>query len=314
MPDWLIERGIGETRAVRLDGGGIVEARILLDEIVQAGTILEARLKEVGVPAIVQSDGAEYLLPAGAPGITHGAVLRIEVTRERIPGAEPWKRPLARMTEEAPRESGTIDGEALAFPSPEDRLGHAGWLDVLDEARSGIVRFPGGELRVSVTPAMTLIDVDGRLPAFDLARTGAAAAARTILRHGIGGSIGIDLPTFAGKAQRQEIGAAVDDILPQPFERTAVNGFGFLQIVRARTHASLFELAADRAAFEARALLRQAAKERHGAIRLAGHPAIIAVLESRPNWLAALARQVGGIVGLRQDPSLPISGAYAEAA
>ena len=106
----------------------------------------------------------------------------------------------------------------------------------------------------------------------------------------------------------------MDAILPQPFERTAVNGFGFLQIVRARTRASLFELALDRAAFEARALLRRVAQERTGAIRLAAHPAVIAVLERRTDWLEALSRQVGGSVGLRPDASLPMSGAYAEAA
>jgi hypothetical protein len=313
LPDWLIERGIGETRAVRLEAGEIVQARILLDGIVPAGTVLEARLREVGVPAIAEADGAEYLLPAGAPGITQGAVLAIEVTRERIPGGEPWKRPLARVTEEAPRSAPPLDAELLTFPSPDDRLEQAGWSDLLEEARSGTVRYAGGELRVSTTPAMTLMDVDGRLPPFELALAGAKAAARTILRHGIGGSIGIDLPTVAGKAQRQAIGSVVDAILPQPFERTAVNGFGFLQIVRARTRASLFELASDRAAFEARVLLRRAALERKGAVRLAAHPAVIAVLESKTGWLDALGRQIGGSVGLRADASLPISGAYAEA-
>ena len=52
MPDWLIERGIAETRAIRLDQGEIVEARILLDGVVPAGMILQAKLTEVGVPAI----------------------------------------------------------------------------------------------------------------------------------------------------------------------------------------------------------------------------------------------------------------------
>ena len=33
MPDWLIERGIGETRAVRVADGEIVESRIMIDGI-----------------------------------------------------------------------------------------------------------------------------------------------------------------------------------------------------------------------------------------------------------------------------------------
>jgi hypothetical protein len=182
---------------------------------------------------------------------------------------------------------------------------------LLEEAREGIVRFAGGELRVSLTPAMTLIDVDGTLQLGELAMAGARAAARAIRRHGVGGSIGIDLPTIEGKSERIAVGEAVDDVLPKPFERTAVNGFGFLQIVRPRTHASLFELAADRAPFEARALLRRAGRET-GARRLAAHPAVIAVLERHPDWLDALARQVGGAVGLRADPSLAMSAGHAE--
>ena len=312
MPDLLLERGIGETRIVRIEKGDIVEARILLDEAVPAGTRLEARLTQHGTPAIAIVDDTGYLLPKGAPGIAEGGSLMIEVTRESIPGAEPWKRPMAKAVDDSPSEA-KIDGARIPFPAPGDPLEEAGWSDLLEEARSGIVRFAGGELRISVTPAMTLIDVDGQLPADQLAAAGVEAAAQTIRRHGIGGSIGIDLPTVAGKSKRQQIGEALDAILPQPFERTSVNGFGFLQVVRPRRHASLFELAADRPAFEARALLRRAARAT-GAIRLAAHPAVVAVIEDRPAWIHALARQVGGAISLRKDASLPISGGHAEPA
>jgi hypothetical protein len=310
--EWQLERGIGERRAVRIDGGEIVAARILVDGITPAGAIIEARLARAGKPAIAIADGQEYVLRGGTPDATEGQAIRIEVVRETIPGAEPWKRPLAKLSNEGPRAPALGD-EQIAFPSPHDSLEEAGWSDLLEEARSGIVAFTGGALRVSPTPAMTLIDVDGTLPVLELAMAGARAAARAILRHGIGGSIGVDLPTVQGKEQRAAIGAAVDAILPNPFERTAVNGFGFLQIVRPRLHASLFELAADRAAFEARALLRAAARET-GGVRLAVHPAVQAVLEGQPDWLATLARQIGGPVTLRSDAKLTISGGHAEKA
>jgi ribonuclease G len=310
LPDWLVERGIGETRLVRVKEGEIVEARILLEGVPRAGTGRQAVLKSVGPPAIASDGSHEYVLPKGAPGVTEGATITIEVTRERIPGPEPWKRPLARLADSIAIP--LLQGDVLPFPAPEDRLGAAGWWDLIDEARSGIVRFAGGELLVSPTPAMTLIDVDGHLAPEALALAGARAAARTIRRHGIGGSIGIDLPTVAGKAQRQAVAAAFDAVLPQPFERTAVNGFGFLQVVRARRHASLFELAADRAPFEARALLRRAAFAPPGAARLAAHPAVIAVLESHPDWREELARQIGGAVALRADPKLAMSGGHVE--
>ena len=311
MPDWIVERGIGESRYARIENGEIVEARILLDGVIRAGSMVEARLVKTVVPAIAMAGGQEFLLPKGAPGVTQGSGLSIEITREAIPGAEPWKRPLARVATADAREQ-VLDAQPLAFPSPIDVLAEAGWGDLVDEARSGIVRFAGGELRISPTPAMTLIDVDGSLPAADLAMEGAKAAARAILRHDLGGSIGIDLPTVAGKAQRQSIGEAVDAILHQPFERTAVNGFGFLQIVRPRRRASLFELAADRAPFEARALLRRIALEVSGSKRIAAHPAVVAVLERQADWIETLGRQIGGAVTLRADASIPIHGGYAE--
>jgi len=312
LPEWLVERGIGETRAVRVVNGETVEARIQLDGIVRAGTRLAARLKSVGPPPIAEAHGQEYLVPKGTGGISEGAQLVIEVTREAIPGAEPWKRPLATVAQESPGPPEPLDAEPLAFPAPVDRLAQAGWSDLLEEARSGIVRFPGGELRISPTPAMTLIDVDGHLPARELALAGASAAARAILRLDIGGSIGIDLPTAGSKAARQEAAAAIDELLPQPFERTAVNGFGFIQIVRPRRRASIVELAQDRTAFEARALLRRAAFEPAGAKRLVAHPAVIAVLQGRGEWVDELARQVGGSIELRADAALPMSGGYAE--
>jgi hypothetical protein len=93
-----------------------------------------------------------------------------------------------------------------------------------------------------------------------------------------------------------------------------VNGFGFVQLVRPRARASLIELAQDRAAFEARALLRRAAFEPPCAKRLVAHPSIVAILDSRTDWIEALSRQVGGSVSLRADASLPMSGGYAEKA
>ena len=161
---------------------------------------------------------------------------------------------------------------------------------------------------------MTLIDVDGMLSPAELAVAGAAEAARAIRRLDIGGSIGIDLPTVAGKAPRQAAADSIDANLPQPFERTAVNGFGFVQIVRPRIRPSLLEIWSDRAAAEARALLRRAALSRPGACRLAAHPAVIAVLERNPGWVEAFARQVGGAVGLRADAFRPISAGDAEPA
>jgi len=312
LPEWLVERGIGEIRCALIEGGEIIEARIELDSIRRAGSVVAAKLIQAAKRNAVARDanGTEYLLPRGAGAVTEGQALNIEITREAIPGGEPWKRPIARSTDAPVRESALLGGR----PTTGNELGQTGWSDLIEESRSGIVRFAGGELRISPTPAMTLIDVDGHVAPEELAVLGAAAAARAIRRLDIGGSIGIDLPTAGSKAARQRAAEAIDEILPPPFERTAVNGFGFVQIVRPRRRASLVELAQDRAPFEARSVLRQVAFEPAGSKRLVAHPTVIAVLEAKPDWLETLAREVGGAISLRADASLPMSGGYAEKA
>ena len=310
MPDWVVERGIGESRYARIENGEIVEARILLDGIVPAGSELTGRLERSGMQLFVTVNGQQYLLPNGAHGVSDGGRLRGEVVRERIPGAEPWKRPLARL----------VHGElGPALPAARElsvnvrnELDDAGWDDLIDEGGSGVVRFVDGELRISPTPAMTLIDVDGTQDLFTLALSAARAAAKAICRLQIGGSIGIDFPTLTGKTQRSAVATEIARALPRPFEHTALNGFGFMQIVRPRRHASLLELAQDRAPFHARALLRRAGKDRAGASRLVAHPAVVAVLERQADWIETLGRQIGGAVTLRADASIPIHGGYAE--
>lgn len=302
MADWIVEDGIGEARAALVEDGEIVEARVRRAGVVPAGTVLEAKLVAVAPRVTVEAGGEQFLLPRGISGISEGGRLLIEVTREALGGSEPWKRGLARRTDAEP---------CAAPPLAEGRPGRIdGWDDLLEEARSGVVRFDGGELRIEPTAAMTVMDVDGWLVPGKLAQMGAWAAARAIRRLDIGGSIGIDFPTLKGKAERAEIDAIFDRYLPKPFERTAMNGFGFMQVVRPRCRASLIELAAERAAFEARALLRRAETE-VGAVTLVAHPNLLRLLEAKPDWVATLERRVGGTVTLRADPLLAISAAYA---
>src|SRR6201999_2970096 len=106
------------------------------------------------------------------------------------------------------------------------------------------------------------------------------------------------------KAARQAAAAALDAVLPQPFERTSVNGFGFFQVVRRRERRSIPEqLSADPVGAAARALLRRAERAR-GNIPLTAAPAVIDRIEARPDLRAQLQARIGGQAVLRRDPAL----------
>jgi len=310
LAEWLYEEGIGENRAILVEDGTILEAAIELPGF-RAGAVLDAKLvSNAGIAAL--PDGSEAVV-SPLPTVSEGATFRAELLREPIPEKGRPKLPRLRPVE-APLQSGPTLAERTGGsgqPHGRDAFEEAGWSELLDEAATGEIAFEGGALRLSVTPAMTLFDVDGSLPPAVLADAGAAAAARAILRLGLTGSIGIDLPTLP-RDRRQAAAGIVDGILPQPFERTAVNGFGFLQIVRRRLRPSIPEIVqADPVGAAARALLRRA-ERLTGAATLHAAPAVIARLEARPDWLAELARRSGGQPVLRPEPGLAISAAHVQ--
>ena len=301
MAEWWIERGIGELRAALIDDGRIVAARIEPDDHgVRVGTITRARLTDAGTVTLVSGEQATLAARAGA---SVGAALTVEIVREALP--EPGRIKLARaIVADAPPCAGVnlserIGVARLLHAHDADLLETAGWSEVLSEAMHGEIAFAGGALRLSPTPAMTLFDVDGPADtALDaLAVRAAGAVARAIVRHDIGGSIGIDFPTITGKAARRAVADAIDTLLPPPFERTALNGFGFLQIVRPRPRASLPELLrADPVAATTRAALRTIERTPPSApnrYRLA--PTVMACLDAHPHWLAELVRRTGRV-------------------
>lgn len=307
MVEWLREEGIGEDRAILVEDGVILEARIELPGL-RAGAVIEAKLVSNQGVAVLPGGGQAVVDPV--PKVSEGASFRAEVTREAIPEPGRPKPPRLRPTD-LPLGPGDPLPGALAPRHGPDPFEEAGWSELLDEAMRGEIAFPGGALRMSLTPAMTLFDVDGTLPPEALAEAGAVAAAQAIRRFGIGGSIGIDLPTLP-RDRRQAAAMAFDATLPQPFERAAVNGFGFLQLVRRRVRASIPELLrADPGVASARALLRRA-ERLQGKVAIHAAPRVILNLKSRPLWLAELARRTGGEVALLPNPGLAISGGHVQ--
>ncbi len=324
MAEWLYEDGIGERRAALVEDDRIVEARIERDgEGPRVGAIVEARLVEGGKGALVALDGSGERLAslAGAPsGLSIGAKLTVEVTRMALRERGRDKPARARVA-----EAGATIGDgpdlctrigATGFcvteirPTDGDRLEAAGWSELIDHVRTGHWPFAGGALWIDTTPAMTLIDIDGEGDASALARAGAEAAVRVIRCCDIGGSIGIDFPSLPGRAERLAVDALIDALLPQPFERTAVNGFGLMQIIRRRTRPSLIEqVRFDAIATDAALLLRQAERARGtGLLQLTTRPAVADHIHAHPDWIAALQARIGRPVAVTADAQIKGAG------
>ncbi|NBC35654.1 ribonuclease [Novosphingobium sp. FSY-8] len=337
-PVWLVEDGIGETRAVLVPQDGITNGAPCYGEPIaarldwpdtggaaRAGAVVQARLIHRAGGArrgvVRLEDGQEALVDQLPREASEGAPIRVRITREAIAETGRLKQAHTRPTDDPLAPAPPLAEQLRATGLPVRVVHHmpAGlWEGVWDDALSGQIGFAGGSLIVSPTPAMTLIDVDGALPPRALALAAAQAAAEAILRLDLAGSIGIDFPTLEAKADRQAVDATLaaallEGALPYVHERTAMNGFGFVQIVARMERPSLpARMRRDPLGAAARMLLRRAERvEGAGVLLITCPPALRARIT--PAWEADLARRSGRALDWRLDDSLALAGGFAQA-
>jgi len=312
LADWLIERGVGEDRALLVEGDQVLAAKMCWHGELHAGCIVEAKLiSKNGSRGTAQTEkGSEILLTRLLHDASEGATYQVQITRAAIAERGRFKRAQGRIADDTsePRQDIFQTGEQVhRFPAGL-------WEDVWDTASSGEISFNGGSLLFSVTPAMTVVDVDGDLPPHELSLAAVPALASALPQFDLGGSIAVDFPTIDSKADRKAVDAALESALANwPHERTAMNGFGLVHIVaRLEGPSLLHRFSTSRVGAAARMVLRRTeAVMEPGAIQLNVHPALKAKL--KPEWLEELSRRTGREVRITADPGLAIEGGFAQA-
>lgn len=310
---WFVERGIAEHRALLTERGVILAAKAHWPGELFAGQRLKAKLTSKptgsrrGTAAI--ASGEEILIDHLPPPLTEGETVSVTVTRGAIAEKGRTKRAQGRFSPDSP-----VDVQWLDNAQKARQFASGMWEEIWDAAASGEVAFVGGTLSFHVTPAMTLIDIDGGGSARELSLAAVPAIAEWLALFDLGGSIGIDFPTIPDKAGRKDIDAALATALTDwPHERTAMNGFGFVQIVaRCEGPSLLHRFAASRTRMCARMALRRGelAAGTGPVLLLTVHPALQSKLKS--DWVAELARRTGKLVRIETSPALALEASQAQ--
>lgn len=301
-----------------------------------------------GEPLVEIGGGIEAQLEH-APRLPEGALLAVEMVRMPIPEPGRWKLAIVRPASdiEAKAASGPISAESglRRFISPlsaevdrilcgdprvardlADLLEGNGPpividapaledsdLDLLtDQAVRG--EFPVANIMLSIerTRAMTMIDIDGGGDPLALNLAAAREIPRLLRLLDIGGQVGIDFLALPDRSARQIVDTALAEACAVlgAHERTAINGFGFAQIVRPRPRPSIPEILCattpGRLSVESRAteLLRQATRSVGvGTRQIVASPAVIDLLRAWPATLDEAAALLGSPLELVPDSS-----------
>ena len=247
MTEYWIDDAPGERRAALVENGVIVEVHIQRDLHFALGETGTGRIdrKTPSGAYLVTGNGEEVLFRRNAPQ-PEGSRVGFEVTREAIcePGrAKPPEGKLVDVTPNISSDRQQIWEARLAKIGSIPRL-QADISAAFDIAVAGAAQLDDVTVSFQRTKAGLVFDVDGIGDQLIINLVAAAEIARLLRLYQVGGMVMIDFVAVESKDARHaiveafDLSAAADS---RPFERSAVNGFGLMQVVRARPRPSVLD-------------------------------------------------------------------------
>lgn len=297
MTELWLDDAPGERRAALVEHGVIVELHIQRAGRFALGEVGQGRIasKTAGTTYLVSDDGRELSIRKNVAE-PEGVRVSFEVTREEI--AEPGlvKLAEARLTAEPAPASGTWDARLDGLGADTRLQRHIS--ERFEVALAGVAKAGDAVISFQRTKAGLVFDIDGNGDALAINLAAANEIARLLRLYQVGAMVMIDFIAVESKAARQAIADAFDAAAaldPRPFERTAVNGFGMMQVVRARPRPSVLDLlfgtriASLSDETQALWLLREATRSSgFGTRTITAVPAVAAML-GMPSWQPLVA-------------------------
>jgi hypothetical protein len=297
----------GERRAAVVENGNIVEIHIQRDALWALGECGVGRIdRKTPSGAYVVADDGSTLLLRGKTNALEGARVMFEVTREAISEPGRIKPPEIMLRDSAANPP--IGKDALwdaRLASLGQSAINASITEGFDVAIAGQSQLGDVTISFQRTKAGLVFDIDGIGDAFAINMVAAREVARLLRLYQVGAMVLIDFVSMESKAQRTQIAEAFDaaSVLdPRPFERTAINGYGMMQVVRARPRPSVLDqlfgtrIAALSDETQAYWLLRTVAQSSgFGARTVTIRPEVATLLQSQrwATWRAQAVRLAG---------------------
>jgi ribonuclease G len=239
--------GSGERRVGVFEGDVLVELHLHRSHGFMWGETGTAQIKSKSSSThfLKTSDGRDILLRDQVREPV-GASLAFRISREAI--AEPGLLKMAEARRFAEGDAERSPDGLWSARFPKMRAGPAqisAMSDALSSALLGTAQAGDALISYQRTKAGLVFDIDGEgsPPAINLAA--AREIARLLRLYQVGGMVMIDFVSVNSKEERLNIALAFDEASAadeRRFERSAINGFGLMQVVRPRPRPSVLDI------------------------------------------------------------------------